>query len=301
MSDWPWKSPEGRGEIELGDSLDVLRAMAPGSVDLIMTSPPYGLVRKKDYGNENADDYCAWFDDFAAAFFRVLRPSGSFVLNLGGSWNKGRPTRSLYPFRLLARLVRKHGFQLRGEYFWWNPSRLPTPAEWVTVRRIRVKDAIEYAWWLSVSDAPKADFRAVRGTHEGNLIAISNTASNNAYQRYCRANGLVEHPARYPGQLPEFFIRLLTDPGDFVVDPFGGSCVTGAEAERLDRRWKCIELREEYLLGALGRFQEIPTPKRRAADRYRLDGLRAASPGLDDDDPPLDPAGGERRKPRPQR
>lgn len=89
-----------------------------------------------------------------------------------------------------------------------------------------------------------------------NLIAAAHTESNSFYLRYCREHGIDPHPARYPAELPEFFIRMLTDPNDFVVDPFAGSCVTGEVCERLKRRWLCGELCEEYLQGALGRFKQ---------------------------------------------
>src|SRR5690606_25532924 len=87
-----------------------------------------------------------------------------------------------------------------------------------------------------------------------NLIAISNTESNSFYLRYCEERGLKPHPARYPAELPEYFVRMLTDPGDFVIDPFAGSCVTGEVCERIDRKWACIELLPEYCEAALGRF-----------------------------------------------
>jgi site-specific DNA-methyltransferase (cytosine-N4-specific) len=74
------------------------------------------------------------------------------------------------------------------------------------------------------------------------------------YQDYCRKNNLEIHPARFPAQLPEYFMRMLTDPNDVVVDPFAGSCVTGMVAETLGRQWVCIELSESYLKGAVGRF-----------------------------------------------
>jgi site-specific DNA-methyltransferase (cytosine-N4-specific) len=86
-------------------------------------------------------------------------------------------------------------------------------------------------------------------------LAIANTESNGVYQEYCRANGIDIHPARFPALLPEYFIRFLTDPGDLVVDPFGGSCVTGMVAEALGRKWACIELSSEYIRGGIGRFQ----------------------------------------------
>lgn len=278
------------GQIYLGDSLHLLSRVAEGSVDLIMTSPPFGLVRKKEYGNVDADQYVDWFKPFALAFKRVLKANGSLVIDIGGSWVAGQPTRSLYHFKLLISLCEEFGFHLAQEFYWWNPSKLPTPAEWVTVRRIRVKDAVNCVWWLSPSPWPRASNRRVLqpysssmrellrngykakkrpsghdisekfATDNGaaippNLIALANTESNSYYLRYCHERGIEPHPARYPAGLPEYFIRMLTDPGDLVVDPFAGSCVTGEVCERLARRWLCTETSEEYLRGSLGRFE----------------------------------------------
>ena len=131
------------GEILWGDSRAYLFNVAkPSSVDLIMTSPPFGLVRKKDYGNEDADRYCDWFRPFAEGFKRALKDDGSLVIDIGGAWIPGLPTRSLYHFKLLIMLVEEFGFHLCQEHYWWNPAKLPTPAEWVNVRRVRVKDAV---------------------------------------------------------------------------------------------------------------------------------------------------------------
>ena len=112
-----------------------------------------------------------------------------------------------------------------------------------------------------------------------NLLAIPNTESNSSYMRYCQEKKLKTHPARFPADLPEYFIRMLTDPGDFVFDPFGGSCVTGEVAERLGRKWACAELVEDYLKGALGRFERPSTVERplpTGADAY----YRIPRPGL---------------------
>ncbi len=87
-----------------------------------------------------------------------------------------------------------------------------------------------------------------------NLLAIPNTESNSSYIRYCKEKGLSPHPARFPSELPEYFIRMLTDKNDTVLDPFAGSCVTGEVCERLNRKWICCEMVEEYLRGAIGRF-----------------------------------------------
>ncbi len=279
------------GTIYCGDSLSYLFSVAEEkSVDLIMTSPPFGLVRKKTYGNEDSDRYCEWFRPFAEGFRRVLKDSGSLVIDIGGSWRPGTPTRSLYHFDLLVMLCREFNFHLCQEHYCWNPSRLPTPAEWVNVRRIRVKDAVNCVWWLSPSPWPRANNRRILAPYSDsmkdllrngytaklrpsghdistkfqfdnggavppNLLAIANTESSGNYQHYCRERRLPIHPARYPSQLPEYFIRFLTNPDDTVVDPFAGSCVTGAVAEALGRRWVCVELSESYLQGGLSRFQ----------------------------------------------
>lgn len=277
------------GEILNGDSLVALRRMKESSVDLVMTSPPFGLVRKKEYGNVDADKYVIWFQPFAKEIYRVLKDSGSFVLDIGGAWNQGRPTRHLYHFKLLIMLCEEYGFHLAQDYYWWNPSKLPTPAEWVTVRRIRVKDAINCVWWLSKTPWPKASNKRVlqpysdsmkdllkngykamkrpsghdisekfnvdnKASIPPNLLAMPNTESNSQYLNYCKEMGLKTHPARFPSELPEYFIRMLTDKNDKVVDPFAGSCVTGEVAERLARKWVCIEISENYLEGALARF-----------------------------------------------
>jgi site-specific DNA-methyltransferase (cytosine-N4-specific) len=326
------------GRIFLGDSLEMFRSeIGPASVDLIVTSPPFGLVRKKDYGNVDANEYLNWFRPFAAAFHRALKPHGSLVIDIGGSWNPGQPTRSLYHYELLIMLCREFKFHLAQEFFWWNPARLPTPAEWVTVRRVRVKDAIDCIWWLSPTPWPKASNRRVLqpysesmrellekgykpmlrpsghdisdrfGVDNGaaippNLIALAHTESNSAYIRYCRRHGIVPHPARFPTEIPEFFIRMLTDPGDLVVDPFAGSCATGEAAERTRRAWICCDVVEEYLKGALGRFQKGAQENDRLNRAEKTNGeeaYKAYKPGLlwngGEEDVPLPADGGAKR------
>ena len=328
------------GRIVHGDSIEVLGSCEPDSVDLIMTSPPFGLVRKKDYGNVEADRYVDWFKPFAAAFHRVLKENGSLVIDIGGAWNKGYPTRNLYHFKLLIMLCEEYGFHLAQDFYWWNPSKLPTPAEWVTVRRIRVKDAINTVWWLSRTPWPKASNRRVLqpysrsmqellakgyrakkrpsghdisekfGADNGaaippNLIAVPNTESNSFYLRYCERNGLKPHPARYPAELPEYFIRMLTEPGDLVVDPFAGSCVTGEVCERIDRRWLCIELLREYCEAALARFVRDPKETAKPAGNPQASSsfYRVPGPGIlwnSDAGPKLPQDGGRERRLKPR-
>lgn len=284
------------GSVFLGDSLEYMAALPGASVDLVLTSPPFGLVRKKDYGNVESHEYVDWFKQFGTEFKRILKPAGSLVIDIGGAWIPGQPTRSLYHFELVIMLCREVGFYLAQEFFWWNPSKLPSPAEWVTVRRIRAKDAVNCVWWLSPTPWPKASNKRILAPYSDamkgllkngykaklrpsghdisakfsrdngaaippNLIAIPNTESNSYYLRYCAERGISAHPARFPAALPEFFVRMLTDRGDVVLDPFAGSCVTGEVCERLRRKWACVELREDYLLGALGRFERPVEPQ----------------------------------------
>lgn len=305
------------GKIFQGNSLDLLADTKDKSVDLVMTSPPFGLVRKKEYGNVDAGKYLNWFKPFAEQFRRVLKDSGSLVIDIGGAWIPGQPTRSLYHFKLVVMLCEEFGFHLAQEFYWWSPSKLPSPAEWVTVRRIRVKDAVNTVWWLSPTPWPKASNRRVLqpyspsmrdllqngykakkrpsghdiskkfATDNGaaippNLIALPNTESNSFYLRYCQQKGIKAHPARFPSDLPEYFIRMLTEEGDSVLDPFAGSCVTGEVAEKLKRKWVCGELLEEYLHGAMGRFQREASDVTKPAPRLEDDSnyYKLARPGL---------------------
>ncbi|MCL4486921.1 MAG: site-specific DNA-methyltransferase [Chloroflexi bacterium] len=280
------------GAAYLGDSLQLLRALPGESVNLVLTSPPFALTRQKDYGNKAAGEYVEWFLEFSREFKRILKSDGSLVIDLGGAYLPGHPVRAIYQFELLVRLCRELGFFLAQEFFHYNPSRLPAPAEWVTVRRVRVKDSVNVVWWLSVSENPKADNRKVlkpysesmrqllqngykpklrpsghdisdkfqkdnKGAIPPNLLELANTESNSPYLRRCKEAGVKPHPARFPLDFPRFFIRFLTDKGDVVLDPFAGSNTTGHAAELLGRRWVAFEIEESYLRGSLLRFQEV--------------------------------------------
>jgi len=286
------------GSAYLGDALELIGIIDKSTVDLIMTSPPFALRRKKEYGNVDAEKYVEWFLPFAEKFFDVLKPKGSLVIDIGGSWIPGKPIRSLYHYELLLALCRMSNrkLYLAQEFFWYNPARLPTPAEWVNVRRERVKDAVNCIWWLSKDPHPKANNRHVLqpysesmrellkngykaklrpsghdistkfgrdngGAIPPNLLEIANTESNSRYLRACRKFGLKPNPARYPAGLPEFFIKFLSDPNDLILDPFAGSNVTGEVAEKLNRRWIAVDLIEEYLKGSRFRFEEFCPPE----------------------------------------
>lgn len=285
------------GQVWHGDAIETLQErIDDASIDLIVTSPPFALQRPKEYGNEPQENYKSWFMPFADEFWRVLKPTGSLVIDLGGAWEPGQPSKSIYAFELLVALCRRpnRSFVLAQDFYWYNPARLPSPAQWVTIERVRVKDAVNYVWWLSKGPSPKADNRNVlkeytesmrrlidsgtynRGkrpsghvvregfTHDQggaippNLLTISNTANDREYVEGCQRLGVEPHPARFPRELPEFFIRFLTVSRDLVLDPFAGSNITGLVAETLDRRWVSVDVDESYLAGSITRF-----PKRR--------------------------------------
>ena len=132
------------------------------------------------------------------------------------------------------------------------------------------------------------------GSVPPNLLAIANTESNGRYQSHCRQHDLPIHPARYPRELPEYFMRMLTDRGDLVVDPFAGSCVTGAVAETLERRWICCEKNEDYLKGAMARFDRTAGPRGESKSATYSLNSPCALP-MDEEDAPLVENGGATR------
>jgi site-specific DNA-methyltransferase (cytosine-N4-specific) len=279
------------GSAYLEDSLAIMRHMPSDSVSLVMTSPPFGLAFKKEYGNPDADKYLAWFLPYAREMKRVISQEGSIVIDIGGAWKKGTPTRSLYQFKLLVALCEEVGLHLAQDFYWFRPAALPAPAEWVTVRRIRLKDSVNCIWWLSKSEWPKANNRNVlqpyskdmvrllrKGyrsklrpsghfvTHKfmvdhggaipPNLLQVGGNESNTYYIKACQKAGVKPHPARFPREIPDFFIKLTTSENDLILDPFAGSNVTGEAAEFNNRRWIAVETKEQYLMGSRFRFVE---------------------------------------------
>jgi site-specific DNA-methyltransferase (cytosine-N4-specific) len=155
-----------------GDAVTLLDAVPSNSVDLVLTSPPFALTREKEYGNKSSEKYVEWFLPFARKIKEKLRESGSFVLDLGGAYLPGAPVRSIYQFEVLVALCRELGFTLAQEFYHYNPSRLPAPAEWVNVRRCRVKDSVNVVWWLAKSANPKADNRKILKEYSASMKSL---------------------------------------------------------------------------------------------------------------------------------
>lgn len=289
-----------RGRAILGTAEQVLKSPLAkryrGKIQLILTSPPFPLNRKKKYGNLDGDAYRVWLKTLAPLFREYLAEQGSIVLEMGNAWEPGEPVMSTLALRSLIDFLDAGNFQLCQQFVCYNPARLPSPAQWVTVQRVRVKDAYTHVWWMSPTSHPKADNRRVLtkysrsmekllkakkyndgsrpsehrigktsflrnngGAIPSNVLSFSNTLSSDPYLAHCREHNLRPHPARMPKGLAEFFIRFLTKPGQYVLDPFAGSNVTGAAAESLKRRWVAIEARGDYIDGSRGRFPDILT------------------------------------------
>ena len=360
-----------QGAAYAGDSRSLLKAVEDTSIDLVVTSPPFALQRKKEYGNKSPEKYVDWFLDFAERAYDALAADGSLVIDIGGGWQKGKPLRSHYHFKLLGALTDDDGlladrigesFNLAQDFYWYNPAKLPTPAQWVTIERIRVKDAVNHVWWLSTGDArEKPDNRRVLKEYsdaqkqliekghdaqsrpsehelsdtfdepaedgairpnfrnaiddpstkqssaellekldvpknllemvleeglteelaqtvgaahtEDNVLEIANTRSKTPYLEACKETDTDIHPARFPRELPKFFIQFLTEPGDTVLDIFAGSNTTGQMAQQTGRKWLAFETEERYLEGSRYRFQ----------NPAELSSTRPSSPVADDD------------------
>lgn len=280
------------GSVYCGDSLNLISQLEDDSVNLVITSPPFALLRKKEYGNKDQDEYIEWLAEFGKALKPKLKENGSLVIDLGGAYEKGKPIRSLYNYKVLIFFCEVLGYQLAEEFYWFNPSKLPSPIEWVNKRKMRVKDSVNTVWWFSKSSFPKSDVTKVLtpysdrmkklldnpekyyqakerpsghniskgfssdngGAIPSNLLQISNSESNSKYLTYCKKLNIKSHPARFPTKLPEFFINMLTDENDLVVDIFAGSCTTGEVCDNLKRRWLGFELDRNYVANSIFRF-----------------------------------------------
>lgn len=272
--------------------LDYRKQNDTDKANLIFTSPPFPLNRAKRYGNMNGEEYLKWFSGLAPIFSEILADDGSIVIEIGNAWEKGMPVHSTLPIETLIKFKEEGKFYLCQEFIHYNPSALPAPIEWVNKKRMRVKDAFTRLWWLSKTPYPVADNRQVLveyskqmqklivqktynsgrrpsehvigsssftvnngGAIPANVIIAANTAGKGGYFEYCKQHQLEIHPARMPHEIPEFFIKFLTKEGDLIIDPFAGSNMTGAVAEKLKRKWIGIEINRTYAEGSKGRFE----------------------------------------------
>ena len=250
-----------------GDCLGVLSPMVqPGSIDLIFTSPPYADQRKNNYGGIHPDDYVEWFLPRAEALKACLKPTGSFVLNIKEKAMNGE--RHTYVLELILAL-KKQGWFWVDEYSWYKKNCYP--GKWPN----RFRDAWERLLHFTVSKrfkmnqeavmVPMGDWRhsRLRKLSETDMVRDPSRSENGFGKRIanwidrdmayptnvlhlsteCGYNG---HPAAFPLALPDWFIRLFTDSGDWVLDPFAGSGTTLVAAKKLERNSIGIDISKEY-------------------------------------------------------
>lgn len=256
-------------EIKLmhGDSLEHMRQMPSNSIDLIITSPPYADARKTTYGGAPVNEYVEWFLPFSQEMLRVLKPTGSFVLNIKEKVVKGE--RHTYVMELVIAL-RKQGWLFTEEYMWHKTTT--TPGKWPN----RFRDLWEHLYHFTKQKKFTMNQDAVRvpvgdwsKTRLKNLSETDkrrdNSRSGSSYGKNVSnwvgretvypgnvLHGASEtkntgHPAAFPVWLPEWFIKLFTNPGDTVYDPFLGSGATAVAALKNGRNACGSELHEDYL------------------------------------------------------
>ncbi|SRR5579871_1338099 len=262
-----------------------------GKINLIFTSPPFPLVRKKKYGNLDGDEYLEWLKLISKKIRPFLTPKGSIGIEIGNSWVKGLPEMSTLPLKSLLSFEEHGEYHLCQQFIWHNSAKLPSPAQWVNVERTRVKDSYTNIWWMSSTANPNENNRKVlteysssmkrllknnkynsgshpsdhqigkesffkenKGAIPANVLILSSTKSSSNYSKYCKLKQIKPHPARMPEEIPEFFINLLTNKGDLIFDPFAGSNTTGEITEKLSRKWISIEPETDYINGSKGRF-----------------------------------------------
>ncbi|GGF30256.1 DNA-methyltransferase [Flavobacterium limi] len=183
------KYQTNKGKIIEGNSIELLsgdmKEELKGSVNLIITSPPFPLNNKKQYGNEKGDEYLKWFVEMAPIFSDLLTEDGSLVIEIGNSWEPNRPVQSLLHLECLFGLVKHPDANLRliQEFICYNPSKLPSPAQWVTVNRFRTVDSYTHVWWLAKSDFPKADNGKVLRPYSKSMLALLKRKKYNSGKR----------------------------------------------------------------------------------------------------------------------
>jgi site-specific DNA-methyltransferase (cytosine-N4-specific) len=264
-----------------------------GKINLIFTSPPFPLNRKKKYGNRCGEEYIEWITEITTGLREYLANNGSLVIEIGNAWEPNEPEMSTLPLETLLSIKKKGKYKLCQQFIWFNTAKLPSPVQWVNIERKRVKDSFTNIWWLSKTSNAKANNRNILesysksmekllknqkynsglrpsehnigeksfladhgGAIPSNVLVAANTVSSNLYLNHCKMNDLVPHPARMPNFVAEYFVKFLTEEDDLVLDPFAGSNTTGEVCETLKRKWLSVEIDEKYIEGSRVKFQD---------------------------------------------
>lgn len=253
-------------KIYQGDSLHLFKKIPDISIDLVITSPPYSTL--KTYINDGgilADDYVKWFIPYCKEICRVIKPTGSFILNINDKVENG--FRHPYVFDLISELHRQTELKMFERLFWNKLKSLPN--------RSRFGDRVEYLFWFAKEKGFKFNLDEMRTEYSEKSIkrmkkplkkrfartegddnidykdwapnpkgALPTTLVNISSESKRIANN---HVAVYPVELVEYFIKGATEKGDVVLDPFMGTGTTAVAAKKLGRNWIGFELQQDYI------------------------------------------------------
>jgi len=280
-------------EIYLGDCRDILQKVQSNSVDLIVTSPPYADSRIKTYGGISPEKYVSWFLPRTSEFLRVLKPTGTFILNIKERVVSGE--RHTYVLNLILEM-RKQGWLWTEEFIWHkkncHPGKWPNRFRDAWERLLQFNKARDFHMYQDKVMVPMGDWAKSRLKHLGkndtvrfdsqvksgfgkkisNWIGREMAYPSNVLHM-ATETGNENHSAVFPRALPEWFIKLFTQEGDVVLDPFAGSGTTAVAAAALRRHYIGIEILEEFCevaedrLTALKRRSGQPALPREASER----------------------------------
>ena len=257
---------EPKIDIFHGDSAEVLKALPDNTIDLIVTSPPYADQRKSTYGGVTTDQYVEWFLPISAQLLRVLKPTGTFILNIKEKVVNGE--RSTYVMELIL-AMRKQGWLWTEEFIWHKknsyPGKWPNRFRDAWERLLQFNKSKKFAMYQEEVMVPMGDWAKSRlknlsetdkyrdnskvgsgfGKNISNWIGRDKAYPTNVLHLATECNNK-KHSAAFPEELPQWFIKLFTQEGDTVLDPFAGSGTTLFVAERMGRNAIGVELMDEY-------------------------------------------------------
>ena len=257
---------EPKIDIFHGDSAEVLKALPDNTIDLIVTSPPYADQRKNTYGGVTTDQYVEWFLPISAQLLRVLKPTGTFILNIKEKVVNGE--RSTYVMELIL-AMRKQGWLWTEEFIWHKknsyPGKWPNRFRDAWERLLQFNKSKKFAMYQEEVMVPMGDWAKSRlknlsetdkyrdnskvgsgfGKNISNWIGRDKAYPTNVLHLATECNNK-KHSAAFPEELPQWFIKLFTQEGDTVLDPFAGSGTTLFVAERMGRNAIGVELMDEY-------------------------------------------------------
>jgi len=254
-------------KIVLGDCKEELKSIGENSIDLIVTSPPYADSRKQTYGGIKPENYVEWFLPISKELLRVLKPTGTFILNIKEKAENGE--RSTYVLELIL-AFKKQGWLWTEEFIWHKkncyPGKWPNRFRDAWERLLQFNKTKKFNMYQDKVKVPIGDWAEFRlknlsetdkirdnakngsgfGKNISNWLGKEDVYPSNVLHLSTECNNK-NHSAAFPDALPEWFIKLFTEEGDTVLDPFAGSGTTLFVAEKMNRNSIGIEIMPEYV------------------------------------------------------